>query len=179
MAELLHTALTSDAWRQSGHSSADAGSWYLESIDPPSARAVPRSSRFAGSAAAGPGADPIGCNTSPNFCKLSPFLKKPLRVGAMLESRDDILTHRCRPAAVRLLPWTRSEGALLSLISGQGRLYLCPWSTGPHLRLRPLLFLGYPCQQPFLDQAQNPAAGDAVLDELDRPFVRQVVEVDS
>ena len=30
--------------------------------------------------------------------------------------------------------------------------------------------------QPFLDQAENAAVGDAVLDELHQPFVRQIVE---
>jgi site-specific DNA recombinase len=51
----------------------------------------------------------------------------------------------------------------------------CPL-RGPYLSRRPLPFLGYPGPQPFLDQAQDPAVGDAVLDEFDQPFVRQAVE---
>jgi len=51
----------------------------------------------------------------------------------------------------------------------------CPL-RGPYLRLRPLPFLGHPRPQPFLDQAQNPSVGNAMLDELDQPFVRQIVE---
>ena len=47
---------------------------------------------------------------------------------------------------------------------------------GPYLRFRPLPFLGHPRPQPFLDQAQHPSVGDAVLDKLDQPFVRQIIE---
>jgi hypothetical protein len=35
---------------------------------------------------------------------------------------------------------------------------------------------GYPRPQPFLDQAQDPSVGNVVLDELDHPFVRQIIE---
>jgi hypothetical protein len=51
----------------------------------------------------------------------------------------------------------------------------CPL-RGSYLSLRPLAVLGYPCPQPFLDQAQYPLVGDAVVDEFDQPFVRQIVE---
>src|SRR5579872_2480611 len=41
---------------------------------------------------------------------------------------------------------------------------------------RPLPFLGNSRPQPLLDQAQYPSVGDAVLDEFDQQFVRQIVE---
>jgi hypothetical protein len=47
---------------------------------------------------------------------------------------------------------------------------------GSYFCLRPLPFLGHPRPQPFLDQAQYPSVGDAVLDEFDQPFVRQIIE---
>src|SRR4029077_3048839 len=47
---------------------------------------------------------------------------------------------------------------------------------GPYLRLRPLPFLRHSRHHPFLDQAQYPSVGNAVLDELDHPFVRQIIE---
>ena len=40
-AELLHTAPTSDTWRRSARSDADAGSWHLESIDRPTPEPLP------------------------------------------------------------------------------------------------------------------------------------------
>jgi len=51
----------------------------------------------------------------------------------------------------------------------------CPLRS-PYLRLRPLPFLGHPRPQPFLDQAKHPSVGDAMLDKLDQPFVRQIIE---
>src|SRR5215467_14335112 len=48
-AGLLHTAPTSDTWRRSAGSDADAGSWHSESIDRPTARTAPKSSGLAGS----------------------------------------------------------------------------------------------------------------------------------
>jgi hypothetical protein len=44
------------------------------------------------------------------------------------------------------------------------------------LRLRPLTVFRNSRLQPFLDQAKNPAIGHAVLDKLEGPFVRHVVE---
>ena len=48
------------------------------------------------------------------------------------------------------------------------------WRTP--LRLRPLAIFRYSGLQPFLDQAQNPAIGHAMLDKLHRPFVAHVVK---
>src|SRR5260370_33359302 len=47
-AELLHTAPTSDTWRRSAGSDADAGSSHSESIDRLTARTAPKSSGLAG-----------------------------------------------------------------------------------------------------------------------------------
>ena len=55
-AELLHTAPTSDTWRQTARADADAGSSHSESIDRSTAGTVPRSSGLAGSAAEARGA---------------------------------------------------------------------------------------------------------------------------
>jgi hypothetical protein len=35
---------------------------------------------------------------------------------------------------------------------------------------------GHARPQPFLNQAKYPSVGDAVLDELNQPFVRQMIE---
>jgi site-specific DNA recombinase len=58
---------------------------------------------------------------------------------------------------------------------------LRPWShhcslRGSYLTLRPLAVFRYPRLQPFLDQAQDPAIGHAVLNKLHRPFVAHVVK---
>ena len=58
---------------------------------------------------------------------------------------------------------------------GEQRRYHCSLRCS-YLRLRPLAVLRYPRLEPLLDQAQYPAIGHAVLNELDCPFVRQVVE---
>src|SRR6266567_1351538 len=44
------------------------------------------------------------------------------------------------------------------------------------LRVRPFPFLHHPGLQPFLDQAQDAAVGDAVLDEPDHPCLIEVIE---
>jgi site-specific DNA recombinase len=45
-----------------------------------------------------------------------------------------------------------------------------------YLTLRPLAILRYSRLQPFLDQAQDPAIGHAVLHKFHRPFVAHVIE---
>src|ERR1039458_9573580 len=69
-AGLLHTAPTSDIWRRSARSDADAGSSHLESIDQPTARTVPKSSCLADSAAEAHGTsarspEPESCSDYP------------------------------------------------------------------------------------------------------------------
>ena len=44
------------------------------------------------------------------------------------------------------------------------------------LRVRPLPFLHHPGLEPFLDQAQDAAVGDAVLNELDHPCFVEIIE---
>ena len=51
----------------------------------------------------------------------------------------------------------------------------CPL-RGSDFCLRPLAILRDSRLQPLADQAENPAIGHAVLDELQPPFVRHVVE---
>src|SRR5216683_870193 len=51
----------------------------------------------------------------------------------------------------------------------------CPLRCS-YLTLRPLAVFRYPRLQPFLDQAQNPAIGYAVLDKLHHPFVTHIVK---
>src|SRR5215472_14335765 len=73
-AGLLHTAPTSDVWRRSARSDADAGSSHSESIDQPNARTVPRSSGRAGSAAEARGTSarspgPESCSDYP-YCRV-------------------------------------------------------------------------------------------------------------
>src|SRR5258708_18203453 len=50
--------------------------------------------------------------------------------------------------------------------------------VAPHtrLRVRPLVFLYHPSLEPFLDQAQDAAVGDAVLNELDHPCFVEIIE---
>jgi len=45
-----------------------------------------------------------------------------------------------------------------------------------HLRLHPFAFLHHPGLQPFLDQAEDPAVGDAMLYELEHPLVGNRIE---
>ncbi len=45
-----------------------------------------------------------------------------------------------------------------------------------HLRPRPSAFLHHPSFQPFLDQPQDPAVGDAVLHELEHPLMGNFIE---
>src|SRR6266699_3650232 len=45
-----------------------------------------------------------------------------------------------------------------------------------HLRVLPFAFLHHSGLQPFLDQPENAAVGNAMLDELQEPFVRQIIE---
>ncbi len=61
-----------------------------------------------------------------------------------------------------------------SYLLRSGGSYRPLWRT--YLALRPLPILGYPCLQPFLDQAQYPQIPHSMLYKLDRPFVRHVVE---
>jgi len=48
-----------------------------------------------------------------------------------------------------------------------------------HLRLLPFTFLHHSGFQPFLDQPEYPAVGNAVLDELHHPFVVEMIEKSS
>ena len=77
-----------------------------------------------------------------------------------------------RPPHAPETPPTAQPAPCYLLRSGR---HHCPL-RGPYLGLRPLPFLRHPRPQPFLDQAQYPSVGDAVLDKLDQPFVRQIVE---
>ena len=47
---------------------------------------------------------------------------------------------------------------------------------GPYFRFRPPSFFGDPGPQPLSDEAQDSPVRDAMLDEFDQPFVRQMVE---
>jgi hypothetical protein len=66
------------------------------------------------------------------------------------------------------------EGIMQIDIGQQWRYYRPLWRT--YLTFRPRSVLGYPCLQPFLDQAQYPRIPYSMLHELDNPFVRHVVE---
>src|SRR5271169_163749 len=59
-------------------------------------------------------------------------------------------------------------------VGEQGRSHCSLRRT--QLRLRPLAVLRYSRLQPFLDQAEYPAIGHPMLDELHRPCVAQVIE---
>src|SRR3954471_323050 len=44
------------------------------------------------------------------------------------------------------------------------------------LRVRPFAFLEHPGLEPFLDQTQDAAVGDAMLDESDQPSLVEIIE---
>src|SRR5579863_2158383 len=108
-----------------------------------------------------------------------PFLEKPLRVSTIFESRDDVIcitddNHIARSMMLTPVPDPQIEDIVQVDVCQQRRGH-CPLRSA-YRRLRPVPFLGYSRPQPFLDQAQYPSVGDAMLDKLDQPFVRQIVE---
>src|SRR5271165_1452698 len=76
------------------------------------------------------------------------------------------------PPQAGSLPPSQTSGPNYLLCKGSENRSL----GSTYLTLRPLTVFRYPCLQPFLDQAQDPAIGHAVLDKLHRPFVAHVVE---
>jgi site-specific DNA recombinase len=70
------------------------------------------------------------------------------------------------------LPPSRPDGQNYLLCKGSDHRSL----RGTRLRVRPFPVLRHPSLEPFLDQTQDAAVGDAVLNELDHPRFVEVIE---
>src|SRR5215831_2720779 len=107
------------------------------------------------------------------------ILPKTVGFGLDLEPKDRIVgvTHdddgsSCVFLAPRLHPKVKD---VMQIDIGQQRRDHRPLRRIP-LRLRPYAFLHHPGLQPFLDQAEDPAVGNAMLYELEHPFVGNRIE---
>ncbi len=105
---------------------------------------------------------------------LLPLQEEPLRVGAMFESRDNVIRvpdHDCVAGGVMLapVPDPQVEDLMQVDVRQQWRDH-CPLRC-PYFRLRPFPVLGDPGPQPFPDEAQDSPVSDAMLEELAQPFV--------
>jgi hypothetical protein len=103
-----------------------------------------------------------------------PFLEESLSVRAVLKSQNTIVSitdHYHFPCGPMLPPvlYPKIENIMQIDIRKQRRDHRALRS--PHFRLRPFPILGYSRPQPLLDQAKYPSISDAVLEELDHPFV--------
>src|SRR6516225_280063 len=107
------------------------------------------------------------------------LLAKTVCVGSPLEPEDDVIRiaeddHLA--SRILLAPDVHPEiEHIVEIDVGKERRdYRSLRSTC--LRLRPFPFLHHPGLEPFLDQAQGAAVGDAVLNELDHPCLVEVIE---
>jgi len=102
-------------------------------------------------------------------------LEKSLGVGTVLKFQDTIVSiadHNDFSGGSMLPPvlYTKIENVMQVNVREQRRNHRALRS--PYYSLRPFSILRDPSPQPLLDQAEYPSISDAVLEELDHPFVR-------
>ena len=97
----------------------------------------------------------------------------------MFESRDEVIRvsdhdYVARGAMLSPLPDPQVEDVMQVDVCQQWRGHCS--LRGSYFRLRPVPVLGDPGPQPLADEAQDSPVSDAMLDELDQPFVGKIVE---
>src|SRR3984957_11859314 len=109
----------------------------------------------------------------------SQLLAKTVCVSSPLEAEDDVIRiaeDDYLTSGALLAPDVHPEiEHIVEIDIGKERRDHRPLRS-TRLRVRPFPFLHHPCLEPFLDQAQDAAVGNAMLDELDHPRFVEVIE---